>query len=392
MAIKTGEDVAVAFGLVIGAAMSTGLGASVVFFPRLVRLASKRVLASSLAFAAGVMIYVSLIEIFQKSKGAFNEGHEPGIASLLTAICFFGGVLIMMALNFLVDWLGGANHNKQAEGLDSALKKGPAANDKKVIVPHCVGCSDDPCGELEEWQANAAKEERDIARGGKGAEIRTVLSGDTSNILDVSDSQPPAAVAVTNLKELEDGNAAVAVSDESIISSVDGDVANPKSYQDKLDDPEEKKRLVQMGLSTALAIALHNFPEGLATFVAALDDPNVGAVLAVALGIHNIPEGLCVALPVYYATGNRWKGFMWGAVSGLTEPIGALIGWVVLANVMSDDVYAILFGLVAGMMTLISMKELIPTAFRYDPEDTVVTHSCVIGMLVMAVSLVLFEL
>merc|ERR1712071_143008 len=154
----------------------------------------------------------------------------------------------------------------------------------------------------------------------------------------------------------------------------------------------EAKKLIQMGTSTALAIAIHNFPEGLATFVAALDDPSVGAVLAVALGIHNIPEGLCVALPVYYATGNRWKGFMWGALSGMTEPIGALIGYVVLMNVMSEDVYAILFGLVAGMMTLISTKELIPTAFRYDPEDTVVTHSCVFGMLVMAVSLVMFEI
>jgi len=377
------DNVGVAFALVIGAALSTGLGASVVFFPSFVKLASKRVLAGSLAFAAGVMIYVSLIEIFQKSKIAFNDGHEPGIASLLTAVCFFGGVLVMMGLNFIVDRLGGGDHNNQSEGLDSAIEKGPAASDKKVIIPHCVGCSDDPVGELEEWQKNAAKEERDIARGGAGAELSTEVSGDMSTTLDLSDSQPPATVAVSNVKELECGN-------ECDISSA-GDAADHKSHE-KLDGPEEKKRLVQMGLSTALAIALHNFPEGLATFVAALDDPSVGAVLAVALGIHNIPEGLCVALPVYYATGNRWKGFMWGALSGMTEPIGALIGYVVLMNVMSEDVYAILFGLVAGMMTLISMKELIPTAFRYDPEDTVVTHSCVVGMLVMAVSLVMFEI
>jgi len=149
--------------------------------------------------------------------------------------------------------------------------------------------------------------------------------------------------------------------------------------------------LIQMGASTALAIAIHNFPEGLATFVAALDDPKVGAVLAIALGIHNIPEGLCVALPVYYATGNRMKGFLWGLLSGLTEPIGALIGWLVLAKVMKDEVYAILFGLVAGMMTYISFRELIPTAFRYDPNDTLVTYSVILGMLVMAISLILFQ-
>lgn len=154
----------------------------------------------------------------------------------------------------------------------------------------------------------------------------------------------------------------------------------------------EQKKLVKMGLSTALAIALHNFPEGLATFVAALDDPSVGAVLAIAIGIHNIPEGLCVALPIYYATGNRWKAFAWGCLSGLSEPVAALLGWAVLANAMSDNVYAILFGLVSGMMVIISLKELIPTAHRYDPEDTVVTYSLIGGMVIIALSLVLFKL
>lgn len=147
-----------------------------------------------------------------------------------------------------------------------------------------------------------------------------------------------------------------------------------------------------MGLSTAVAIALHNFPEGLATFVAALDDPNVGAVLAVAIGIHNIPEGLCVALPIYYATGNRWKAFMWGCLSGLSEPVAALLGWAVLARAMSDEAYAVLFGLVSGMMVIISLKELIPTAHRYDPEDSVVTYSLIAGMAIISLSLVLFKL
>ena len=147
-----------------------------------------------------------------------------------------------------------------------------------------------------------------------------------------------------------------------------------------------------MGLSTAVAIAIHNFPEGLATFVAALDDPGVGAVLAIAIGIHNIPEGLCVALPIYYATGNRWKAFMWGCLSGLSEPVAALLGWAILAKAMTQDVYAVLFGLVSGMMVIISLKELIPTAHRYDPEDTVVTYSLIGGMVIIALSLVLFKL
>ena len=152
----------------------------------------------------------------------------------------------------------------------------------------------------------------------------------------------------------------------------------------------ENKKLVKMGINTAIAIGLHNFPEGLATFVAALADPKVGAILAIAIGIHNIPEGLCVALPIYYATGNRWKAFCWALLSGASEPLAALLGWAILANSFSDDMYAVLFGLVAGMMVIISTRELLPTAHRYDPDDTVVTYSFIAGMVIMAFSLVLF--
>lgn len=151
-------------------------------------------------------------------------------------------------------------------------------------------------------------------------------------------------------------------------------------------------KLMRMSINTALAIGLHNFPEGLATFVATLSDPKVGGVLAMAIAIHNIPEGLCVAMPIYYATGDRWKAFGWGVLSGLAEPIAALFGWLVLANVMSDKIYAILFGLVAGMMVIISARELLPTAHRYDPTDTVVTYSFMVGMAIMALSLILFLL
>jgi len=152
----------------------------------------------------------------------------------------------------------------------------------------------------------------------------------------------------------------------------------------------ENRKLVKMGINTAIAIGLHNFPEGLATFVAALSDTRVGTVLAIAIGIHNIPEGLCVALPIYYATGNRVKAFSWALISGASEPLAALLGWAILANSFSDQLYAILFGLVSGMMIIISIRELLPTAHRYDFEDTVVTYSFIAGMIIMALSLVLF--
>ena len=95
-------------------------------------------------------------------------------------------------------------------------------------------------------------------------------------------------------------------------------------------------------------------------------------------------------MPIYYATGNRWKAFGWATLSGLSEPFAALMGYAVLMSVMNDTVYGVLFGIVAGMMVIICIKELLPTARRYDPADTVVSTSFIIGMAVMAITLVLF--
>merc|ERR1712125_46693 len=115
------------------------------------------------------------------------------------------------------------------------------------------------------------------------------------------------------------------------------------------EDASAQAKLQRMGINTAAAIAIHNFPEGLATFVATLAEPAVGATLAIAIAIHNIPEGLCVALPIYYATGSRLKAFLWAVLSGASEIIAALLGWAVLSTVVDDSTYAVLFGLVSGM-------------------------------------------
>ena len=116
----------------------------------------------------------------------------------------------------------------------------------------------------------------------------------------------------------------------------------------------------------------------------------MGFAVAIAISIHNIPEGLCVAMPVYYATGNKLQAFGWAILSGIAEPFAALLGWAVLANSFSDLIYGVLFVLVAGMMVIISSRERLPTAHRYDPEDSVVTYSFMAGMAIMALSLVLF--
>merc|ERR1711956_205088 len=108
-----------------------------------------------------------------------------------------------------------------------------------------------------------------------------------------------------------------------------------------------------------------------------------------AIAIHNIPEGLCVALPISYATESPLTGFVWALLSGLSEPIGAFIGWLIIKGT-GDDMNQAVFGVVAGMMVMIVLLELLPTASKYDPQDSVVTTSLVIGMLVMAAPLCIF--
>lgn len=160
---------------------------------------------------------------------------------------------------------------------------------------------------------------------------------------------------------------------------------------DDTEDAERREKLHKMGVLTAFAIGLHNFPEGLATFIGTLADPAVGAALAIAIGIHNIPEGICVAIPIYYATGSRWKGFFYAVWSGVSEPIAALLAFLFLRDVVGPAVFAVTLGLVSGIMTSIVIKELIPTANAYDPQNKYAIKSVFVGAFVMAMSLVLFE-
>jgi len=376
---KDGDDnVGVAIALVCGAGAATALGASVVFFPSLVKLTSKRVLASSLGISAGVMIYVSFVEIFTKSVGAFVEaGQSDGHAHQLAALCFFCGVASMMVLDIIVKLLTGesgadahghgrSHIDNRTDGFGGEVESQvlDADNNPVISVPHCMGCLDDPAAEVDKWHQLAEKDlqKQKNSCGGTGEITPSMVSGVVPDKDELSDTEAPKNE-----------------------SSITIDLSKVKDAEE-----EERKNLKRMGINTALAIAIHNFPEGLATFVAALDDPSVGAVLAIAIGIHNIPEGLCVALPIYYATGDRKKAFLWGVLSGVSEPVAALLGWAVLATSFSQSMYAVLFGLVSGMMVIISLKELLPTAHKYDPNDTVVTLSLIFGMIIIAVSLILF--
>ena len=163
-------------------------------------------------------------------------------------------------------------------------------------------------------------------------------------------------------------------------------------HEVKLVEEEHKpptKKLMRMGVFTALAIAIHNFPEGLATFVSALQDPGIAIPIVVAIAIHNIPEGIAVSVPIYQATGSKIKAFKYSFLSGLAEPAGALIGWLVLMPFMNDTIFGIIFAGVAGIMVFISFDELLPAAREYG-EHHLSLYGLISGMIVMAVSLLLF--
>ncbi len=183
------------------------------------------------------------------------------------------------------------------------------------------------------------------------------------------------------------GIALIAIIDRLIPSG-----ENPHEIQkinyDKNEKIAEKNKLMRMGIFSAIAIAIHNFPEGLATFMAAMQSPTLGISIAIAIAIHNIPEGLAISVPIYYATGNRKKAFVLSFLSGLAEPIGAILGFFMLRWFMTDALFGFVFASVAGIMVFISLDELLPTAEEYG-EHHVAIYGMIAGMAIMAVSLVL---
>lgn len=152
--------------------------------------------------------------------------------------------------------------------------------------------------------------------------------------------------------------------------------------------PPVKPKLLRVGLVTALVLAIHNFPEGMVTFLAGLKDVEIAIPIAVAIALHNIPEGISVSVPIYYATGNRKRAFWLSFLSGLAEPVGAVIGYLILAPFLNDHVFGIIFGMISGIMVFISLDELLPAAEEYGNHHCAI-YGLVAGMAVMAVSLVM---
>ncbi|MFI3285067.1 MAG: zinc transporter ZupT [Rikenellaceae bacterium] len=257
-----------AFALTLFAGLATGIGSLIAL---VARRTNKTLLSFSLGLSAGVMIYVSFVELFGEAQHSLTLSFGEQMGSLYTIFAFFGGVTLIALIDFVV----------------------PSADN-----PH---------------------------------ELRGVE--------DIEKSDPTA-------------------------------------------------RLHRMGLLTALAIAIHNFPEGIATFATAYEDPSLGLAIAVAVAIHNIPEGIAVSVPIFYSTGSRKKAFWYSLLSGLAEPLGGIIAYLILSPLLSDELIGVVLASVAGIMVYIAVDELLPAAREYGREHVSIL-GFILGMAIMAISLIL---
>ena len=173
-----------------------------------------------------------------------------------------------------------------------------------------------------------------------------------------------------------------------LIDAVVPEHENPHVAPGEVTTGEEVQsaELQRLGLLTAIAVGIHNFPEGYATFVSAYGDWQMGLPIAVAIGVHNVPEGIAIAVPVMFATGDPKRAFLWALLSGLAEPVGAILGWLVLGALLDDLVMGVSLAAVAGIMVFISLDQLIPNSRRYDAGH-VPMYGLVAGMAVMALTL-----
>ncbi|ENR6631650.1 zinc transporter ZupT [Campylobacter jejuni] len=283
----TFEQIFIAMLLTLFAGFSTAIGSIIAFFSRKDDL---RVLSLGLGFSAGVMIYISFMEILPTALKDFKNHYDSHWAELLGLACFFGGILMSLLIDKLIP---------------------------EDVNPH------EPKEDLSELKICPLPQ--------KG-------------------QNPPKFHPGEKLHQIN------------------------------------TKALKRTGIFTALAIAIHNFPEGFATFISSLDNLTLGIAIAIAVAIHNIPEGLAVSLPIYHATGDKKKAFIYSALSGLAEPLGAFVGALILLPFIGDLTLAISFAVIAGIMVFISLDELFPAAKTYDKAHDSL-YGLIVGMAIMALSL-----
>jgi zinc transporter, ZIP family len=265
------QNVLIAFGVTVVAGLATGIGSTIAFFAK---KTNTKFLSLSLGFSAGVMIYISFVEIFAKAQEILIIEKGSSMGQVITVSGFFAGMLLIAIIDRMVP---------------------------NFENPH-------------------------------------------------------------EIKKVEE----IAPSAESL----------------------KKRKLYRMGVMSAVAIAVHNFPEGIATFLVTLQDFKLGLPIAVAIAIHNIPEGIAISVPIYHSTGSKKKAFKYSFLSGLAEPLGALFAVLILTPFLNQTVFGFVFASVAGIMVFISIDELLPAAREYG-RPHLALYGLISGMAVMAISLIL---
>lgn len=299
------KNIWIAFGLTAFAGMATGIGSVIAFTAK---RTNYRFLSIATGFSAGVMLYVSFVEIFLKGVDSLTAMYGDW-GHWVNAFSFFCGILVIGLIDNLI----------------------PETNN-----PH----------------------------------------------------------------ETHSEEETIPLRDSSISILKNNDIITKDKSKPGLDTQEnsiQHRNLMRMGVFTAMAIAIHNFPEGLATFLAALQDPSLGLAIAVAIALHNIPEGISVSVPIFYATGDRKKAFLYSLLSGLAEPVGAGIAYMFLrlfvgteTGIIPPQIMGVLFGAVAGIMVYISLDELLPISRAYGKSHDSL-FGLIGGMFVMALSLLLMK-
>jgi ZIP family zinc transporter len=358
------------------------------------------------------MVYVSLVDLLAMSREYFQkhledshedeaEGGAEKMAYLYATVCLFGGMVLMRLIDVVTHSIGHTEDDLNASaGSDitdtfdcgGAMENGIQLTDVEIFVTKQFADRATQCNQTIETEFKSSPSAHADCMGCWSPFARSTIPLQKPIVLGNASKISKTGLHEQVVDRFDRGRESPQRSPEQATSTVQSMRTVHEAYSGACAGHSEKK-LAKMGLSTAMAIGIHNFPEGLASFVATLADPSVGIVVGIAIGIHNIPEGLCVALPIYYAHGSRIKGFLWGTLSGVTEPIGALIGWLLIkmsGKDLNSCAYAILFGVVGGMMLEIVNHELLPTAHSYDPQNRVVSSSFAMGMFVMASSLVMF--
>ncbi len=262
------QSIVIPLLLTLAAGLATGIGSAIAIF---IRRTNLKALSFALGLSAGVMIYVSFVELLEQSRATLSMEWGDKLGSIYSTLALFGGILLIAIIDRLV----------------------PSEEN-----PH---------------EAHRAEEMQ-----------------------------------------------------------------------------RKPNKLMRVGLLTTLAIAIHNFPEGIATFVTAADDATLGIAIAAAVAIHNIPEGIAVSIPIYYATGSRRRAFFISLISGLAEPAGALLAWLILMPLLSPTLTAVVLAAVAGIMIFISIDELLPAAREYG-EAHIAIYGFIAGMVIMATSLILLD-